>query len=157
MGLYLQKTNIIRDYYEDVLEVPPRVFYPKHAWYKKKKLGKFFLGRARFFLEKNEGRGVLGKNVLNFCFRGKYVGDVKDLLLPENKTKALQCLNELVCNAMGHTEDVIEYLSLLKEPSVLRFCGIPQVRWFFADENSLGFSEINFKLGYGYCHTSFSL
>lgn len=29
MGLFLQKTNIIRDYLEDLTEVPPRVWYPK--------------------------------------------------------------------------------------------------------------------------------
>lgn len=32
MGLFLQKTNIIRDYYEDILEEPPRMFWPKEIW-----------------------------------------------------------------------------------------------------------------------------
>jgi farnesyl-diphosphate farnesyltransferase len=32
MGLFLQKTNIIRDYKEDVEAVNPRVFYPKAIW-----------------------------------------------------------------------------------------------------------------------------
>jgi len=32
MGLFLQKTNIIRDYLEDVSEVPPRLFWPKSVW-----------------------------------------------------------------------------------------------------------------------------
>jgi hypothetical protein len=32
MGLYLQKTNIIRDYLEDISQNPPRVFYPKDVW-----------------------------------------------------------------------------------------------------------------------------
>eukprot|EP01066_Platyproteum_vivax_P012277 Platyproteum_vivax@DN5580_c0_g1_i3.p1 len=34
MGRFLQKTNIIRDYLEDIQEVPPRVFYPKEVWSK---------------------------------------------------------------------------------------------------------------------------
>jgi farnesyl-diphosphate farnesyltransferase len=34
MGLFLQKTNIIRDYLEDVSQKPPRVFYPKVVWSK---------------------------------------------------------------------------------------------------------------------------
>lgn len=34
MGLFLQKTNIIRDYLEDVTEVPPRLFWPKSIWSK---------------------------------------------------------------------------------------------------------------------------
>jgi farnesyl-diphosphate farnesyltransferase len=32
MGLFLQKTNIIRDYYEDIVEEPPRMFWPKEIW-----------------------------------------------------------------------------------------------------------------------------
>jgi len=32
MGLFLQNTNIIRDYLEDINENPPRVFYPKDTW-----------------------------------------------------------------------------------------------------------------------------
>lgn len=31
MGLFLQKTNIIRDYLEDILET--RQFWPKDIWY----------------------------------------------------------------------------------------------------------------------------
>jgi hypothetical protein len=33
MGLYLQKTNIIRDYLEDISQKPPRIFYPRDVWY----------------------------------------------------------------------------------------------------------------------------
>ncbi|GLC35682.1 hypothetical protein PLESTB_000483400 [Pleodorina starrii] len=33
MGLFLQKTNIIRDYLEDIMEEPaPRMFWPKEVW-----------------------------------------------------------------------------------------------------------------------------
>lgn len=32
MGLFLQKTNIIRDYMEDLSENPPRMFWPKDIW-----------------------------------------------------------------------------------------------------------------------------
>ncbi|MEW5309552.1 MAG: hypothetical protein WDW38_001434 [Sanguina aurantia] len=33
MGLFLQKTNIIRDYLEDVTEIPaPRMFWPREVW-----------------------------------------------------------------------------------------------------------------------------
>jgi farnesyl-diphosphate farnesyltransferase len=32
MGLFLQKTNIIRDYLEDIVEEPPRIFWPKDIW-----------------------------------------------------------------------------------------------------------------------------
>jgi len=33
MGLFLQKTNIIRDYLEDISEVPPRIFWPREIWH----------------------------------------------------------------------------------------------------------------------------
>jgi farnesyl-diphosphate farnesyltransferase len=32
MGLFLQKTNIIRDYLEDISENPPRIFWPREIW-----------------------------------------------------------------------------------------------------------------------------
>jgi farnesyl-diphosphate farnesyltransferase len=33
MGLFLQKTNIIRDYLEDIVEEPaPRMFWPREIW-----------------------------------------------------------------------------------------------------------------------------
>jgi farnesyl-diphosphate farnesyltransferase len=34
MGLFLQKTNITRDYREDIDQVPPRIFYPRTIWAK---------------------------------------------------------------------------------------------------------------------------
>lgn len=34
MGLFLQKTNISRDYLEDITQVPPRIFWPKDIWSK---------------------------------------------------------------------------------------------------------------------------
>lgn len=33
-GLFLQKTNITRDYLEDICQVPPRIFWPKDIWSK---------------------------------------------------------------------------------------------------------------------------
>eukprot|EP00667_Euglena_gracilis_P009577 EG_transcript_9736 len=32
MGLFLQKVNIIRDYLEDIVEEPPRMFWPQEIW-----------------------------------------------------------------------------------------------------------------------------
>eukprot|EP00026_Physarum_polycephalum_P008282 Phypoly_transcript_08364.p1 GENE.Phypoly_transcript_08364~~Phypoly_transcript_08364.p1 ORF type:complete len:435 (+),score=48.99 Phypoly_transcript_08364:174-1478(+) len=34
MGLFLQKTNITRDYLDDITQVPPRIFWPKDIWSK---------------------------------------------------------------------------------------------------------------------------
>ncbi|XP_053314614.1 squalene synthase-like isoform X2 [Spea bombifrons] len=88
MGLFLQKTNIIRDYLEDQLE--GREFWPREAW-------------------------------------SKYGKKLSDLAKPENIVPAVQCLNELITNALNHVPDVLLYLSRLKNQSIFNFCAIPQV------------------------------
>ncbi|XP_063298099.1 squalene synthase-like isoform X2 [Pelobates fuscus] len=88
MGLFLQKTNIIRDYLEDQLD--GREFWPKEVW-------------------------------------SKYGKKLSDLAKPENIVPAVQCLNELITNALQHVPDVFTYLSRLKNQSVFNFCAIPQV------------------------------
>ncbi|XP_074847592.1 squalene synthase-like isoform X2 [Carettochelys insculpta] len=88
MGLFLQKTNIIRDYLEDQLE--GREFWPREVW-------------------------------------GRYVKKLSDLAKPENIDVAVQCMNELITNALHHVPDVLTYLSRLKNQSVFNFCAIPQV------------------------------
>ncbi|CAO3573255.1 unnamed protein product [Mortierella alpina] len=88
MGLFLQKTNIARDYLEDLRD--NRRFWPKEIW-------------------------------------GQYAETMEDLVKPENKEKALQCLSHMIVNAMEHIRDVLEYLSMIKNPSCFKFCAIPQV------------------------------
>ncbi|XP_004433567.1 PREDICTED: squalene synthase isoform X1 [Ceratotherium simum simum] len=88
MGLFLQKTNIIRDYLEDQRE--GREFWPQEVW-------------------------------------SKYVKKLGDFAKPENIDLAVQCLNELITNALHHIPDVITYLSRLRNQSVFNFCAIPQV------------------------------
>ncbi|NXH97348.1 FDFT synthase, partial [Pachycephala philippinensis] len=88
MGLFLQKTNIIRDYLEDQLE--GREFWPREVW-------------------------------------SRYAKKLSDLAKPENIDVAVQCLNELITNALHHVPDVLTYLSRLKNQSVFNFCAIPQV------------------------------
>ncbi|XP_059841387.1 squalene synthase isoform X2 [Hypanus sabinus] len=88
MGLFLQKTNIIRDYLEDQQE--GREFWPQEVW-------------------------------------SKYAEKLSDFTKPPNVQAALQCLNELITNALQHVPDVIKYLSRLHNQSVFNFCAIPQV------------------------------
>ncbi|XP_050389762.1 squalene synthase isoform X2 [Patella vulgata] len=88
MGLFLQKTNIIRDYLEDQLE--GRAFWPRAVW-------------------------------------GKYASELGDLAKEENVDKSVQCLNELITNALELIPDCIKYMSRLKDQSVFNFCAIPQV------------------------------
>lgn len=58
--------------------------------------------------------------------RGKYAKNIGDLKEPENKEQALQCLNEMVTNAMAHINDCLDYMMLLTHPNVFKFCGLPQ-------------------------------
>lgn len=52
MGLFLQKTNIIRDYFEDIREEPPRMFWPKEIWGQ-------YAGELREFADRrNEAKAV---------------------------------------------------------------------------------------------------
>ncbi|KAK8955248.1 hypothetical protein KSP40_PGU014413 [Platanthera guangdongensis] len=91
MGLFLQKTNIIRDYLEDINEIPKsRMFWPRHIW-------------------------------------SKYANKLEDLKHEENSLKAVQCLNDMVTDALAHVQDCLEYLSDLKDPAIFRFCAIPQI------------------------------
>ncbi|XP_004507500.1 squalene synthase 2 [Cicer arietinum] len=91
MGLFLQKTNIIRDYLEDINEIPKsRMFWPRQIW-------------------------------------SKYVNKLEDLKYEENSVKAVQCLNDMVTNALMHAEDSLKYMSALRHPAIFRFCAIPQI------------------------------
>lgn len=91
MGLFLQKTNIIRDYLEDINEIPKsRMFWPRQIW-------------------------------------SKYVNKLEDLKYEENSVKAVQCLNDMVTNALMHAEDCLKYMSDLRDDSIFRFCAIPQI------------------------------
>jgi len=93
MGLFLQKTNIIRDYLEDYVD--GRAFWPQDIW------------------KKHSVSGGLG-----------YFADQED---PQAKVKSLQCLNELVTDALLLVPDCLTYLSKLQCSEIFRFCAIPQV------------------------------
>lgn len=53
---------------------------------------------------------------------GKYAETEEELIKKDTKA-----LNEMCLNALGHIGDVLEYLEQIHEPSVFRFCAIPQV------------------------------
>uniref|UniRef100_A0A0G4FWL5 Squalene synthase n=1 Tax=Chromera velia CCMP2878 TaxID=1169474 RepID=A0A0G4FWL5_9ALVE len=90
MGLFLQKTNIIRDYREDIEETPPRQFWPREIW-------------------------------------GKYVRKFELMRDPAHAPTSLRCLDAMVADALRHVPDCLQYLSMIGEPSIFRFCAIPQV------------------------------
>ena len=93
MGLFLQKTNIIRDFLEDYVD--KRAFWPQSVW------------------KKYSGSGDLGY----FCQQSD----------PIVKERALECLDELVIDALGLVPDCLAYMSKLQCTEIFRFCAIPQV------------------------------
>jgi len=93
MGLFLQKTNIIRDYLEDYVD--GRAFWPQSVW------------------KKYSSTGDLGY----------FANPTTD----ETRLAGLNCLNELVTDALELAPDCLAYLSKLRCAEVFRFCAIPQV------------------------------
>eukprot|EP00980_Cylindrotheca_fusiformis_P014798 scaffold4026_cov117-Cylindrotheca_fusiformis.AAC.33 len=93
MGLFLQKTNIIRDYLEDYVD--HRAFWPQSIWKKYSKTGE--LG---YFTRQEDA---------------------------EVREKSLECLNELVTDALELGPDCLAYMSKIQCQEIFRFCAIPQV------------------------------
>ena len=53
--------------------------------------------------------------------------DLGELTLPENRGKAVECLNHLVTDALTCVPECLQYMKLLQTEEVFRFCAIPQV------------------------------
>lgn len=57
---------------------------------------------------------------------GKYVETWDDLFKPENRSKALECSDDMVLNALKHAEDCLFYMAGIRDQSVFNFVAIPQ-------------------------------
>jgi farnesyl-diphosphate farnesyltransferase len=101
MGLFLQKTNIIRDIKEDYDE--------KRYWWPKDIVTNHFSSIDDIF----GNRGEAGE-----------AGEAGELTITNKHT---ELLNEMIMNAFRHIPESIEYLSLVKNNSNFKFCAIPQV------------------------------
>jgi len=88
MGLFLQKTNIVRDYKEDLDE--NRFFWPEEVW-------------------------------------TLYSPKFKNFSVNPEKLESVSCLNHMVNDALSHATDCLDYLKMLRNERVFRFCAIPQV------------------------------
>ncbi|KAL5858320.1 hypothetical protein ACOSQ3_005778 [Xanthoceras sorbifolium] len=58
----------------------------------------------------------------------KYVDKIEDLKCEENSVKAVQCLNEMVTDALKHTGDCLNHLSTLNDDAALQFFGALAVK-----------------------------
>lgn len=98
MGLFLQKTNIIRDFREDVDD--QRYFWPREIW-GQEKFGKACGGRPGF-------------------------KEMKEMYQPGNEKQAQWVQTAMIVNVLNHATDSLDYLRLLKNQSIFNFCAIPQ-------------------------------
>jgi farnesyl-diphosphate farnesyltransferase len=105
MGLFLQKTNIIRDYLEDFVD--GRAFWPKLIWRKHVAPGGSLgdLGRAFTEIDLKKHKGPF----------------------PEPAQRALSCLNEMITDAFELFPRSLAYLRQIHDPFIFGFCTIPQL------------------------------
>ena len=116
MGLFLQKTNIIRDYLEDYAD--GRAFWPQDVWKRFARttdLGEFARPTAH-----GAGTRAGAFDAAADPKGGAIVG-------LGSRTSGLDCLNFLVADALELVPDCITYLEVLRTPEVFRFSAIPQV------------------------------
>lgn len=45
----------------------------------------------------------------------------------ENSIKAVNCLNEMIMNALIHTNDCLRYISTMQHPTIFQSCAMVQV------------------------------
>ncbi|WFD44327.1 squalene synthase [Malassezia psittaci] len=106
MGLFLQKTNIIRDYAEDVEE--GRCFWPRQCW----GANNIFQHQSEIQRGVQETRSGSNKWVFAQNAHGK---------------EARRILSEMLLDAMNHVTMSLDYMLLLRDQSVFNFCATPQV------------------------------
>ncbi|KAI3790470.1 hypothetical protein L2E82_03532 [Cichorium intybus] len=59
--------------------------------------------------------------------RSKYINKLEKLKYQENSKMAVQCVSDMVTNALIHIEDCLKYMSELHDHAIIRFCSIPQI------------------------------
>lgn len=106
MGLFLQKTNIIRDYAEDSAE--GRFFWPRECWSQP---------GAEFTSQAEVAKGIVETSKGSNRFKPQ----------GEAGQRAMFVLSSMLLDALHHATRALDYLSLLRDQSVFNFCAIPQV------------------------------
>ena len=114
MGLFLQKTNIIRDYLEDLVD--GRAFWPREIWEQ-------YAPRLRDLRDMvcSPAPGDAGR---------------------AGRDLALQCLNHHVADALALAPSCLRYMQRLRHPDVFKFCAIPQVMAMATLERLVNNSEV---------------
>jgi farnesyl-diphosphate farnesyltransferase len=123
MGLFIQKTNVTRDYLEDINKSSaPRMFWPREIW-----------GKYVERLEVSMHQTLAYNPCLSLCPCcyhypvDSMAVNLQDFKYDEYAEVAVECLNEMVTNALSHTVDCLQYMAALQEMTNLRFCAMPQI------------------------------
>jgi farnesyl-diphosphate farnesyltransferase len=113
MGRFLQKTNIIRDYLEDLVE--GRAFWPREIW----ALYAPGLANLRAKVDAAAAAAAGGAGA------GAGAGGEADAAAQEHAARA--CLNHMIADALQLAPSCLRYMARLRHPEVFRFCAIPQL------------------------------
>lgn len=102
MGLFLQKTNVIRDFAEDCAD--GRHWWPAACY------------QARGFeAQPDVARGIVAKGANHFQAEG------------DDGDRAMAVLSDMLLDALTHATRALDYLALLQDESAFKFCATPQV------------------------------
>jgi len=99
MGSFLQRTNIIRDYLEDLVD--GRAWWPRSVW--------------ELYVTKDAEFG-----------RSKSLSRLADSASIE-AGHSTSCLNHMIADALEMVGSCLSYLEALNDPDVISFCALPQV------------------------------
>jgi farnesyl-diphosphate farnesyltransferase len=121
MGLFLQKTNIIRDYAEDCAD--GRYFWPKECWNGP---------GADFATQADVAKGIVETSKGSRHYR------------PEGADgqKAMYVLSTMLLDALRHSTKALDYLSLIREQSIFNFCAIPQIMAIATINSMMGNADV---------------
>ena len=126
MGLFLQKTNIIRDYLEDIVQ--GREFWPKEVCVY---VGGWVTEGLQYRPKHSDESVVLTSSYTLLIYYwqawSQFADELTDFRHHGNIHQAVQCLNLLITNALQHVPDVLQYMFRIQDQSVFNFCAIPQV------------------------------
>lgn len=124
MGRFLQKTNIIRDYLEDLVD--GRAFWPRTVW------GQYAPGlanlRAKVDAELAGGKPDADADAAASGVKAKADdGTAAAAAGLHGADAARACLNHLIADAMTLAPSCLRYMGRLRQRDVFRFCAIPQL------------------------------
>jgi len=105
MGLLLQKTNVLRDFREDVDQ--GRLFWPREIW-------------GTLSSTNDEKKSAVAR-----AWSAGF-SEPTEMYDPKNRQRALWALSAFTLDALRHAVPALDYLSLLRTQSVFNFSAIPQ-------------------------------